>query len=169
MSPKPLRALLVLLNLFLLASKAYYYAALKSAPTWLTPMSPRNNNNNNNNNDNTVDCAVLFRNDRQARETARNWKPNFKKTEIRLLSAIFEQNCSLLHQIYQFPSEAASSSEAAFPLAFILIVNSRPWQIMNLFELIFWPQNLYCVTYDEKSSETIKQLVSVSRIVRLDL
>ncbi len=58
-----------------------------------------------------------------------------------------------------FPSAPLSREESQFPLAFVIILHNDLQQALHLLQSIYWPQNLYCVTYDEKSDNVVKNFV----------
>ena len=56
-----------------------------------------------------------------------------------------------------------SDEEREFPLAFSLIVHSRPLQVYRLLKAIYRPHNIYCIHPDSKAdSNFIKMFMSIS-------
>ncbi|XP_028619030.1 N-acetyllactosaminide beta-1,6-N-acetylglucosaminyl-transferase isoform X1 [Grammomys surdaster] len=53
-----------------------------------------------------------------------------------------------------------SEEEAAFPLAYIMVIHKDFNTFERLFRAIYMPQNVYCVHVDSKATETFKEAVS---------
>lgn len=51
-----------------------------------------------------------------------------------------------------------SGEEWSFPLAFAMNVHSNPQQIIRLLRVIYRPHNLYCIHYDQKTSDAVKKV-----------
>ena len=49
--------------------------------------------------------------------------------------------------------------EREFPLAFSLNVYNSPYQILRFLKVIYRPHNVYCIHYDQKSSDYFKKLI----------
>lgn len=52
-----------------------------------------------------------------------------------------------------------SEEEAAFPLAYIMVIHKDFNTFERLFRAIYMPQNVYCVHVDSKATETLKEAV----------
>lgn len=51
-----------------------------------------------------------------------------------------------------------TKDEADFPLAFTMLVHDSTFQVFRLLKVIYRPHNIYCIHYDNRSSEDMKLL-----------
>ena len=51
-----------------------------------------------------------------------------------------------------------TKDEAEFPLAFTMLVHDSTFQVFRLLKVIYRPHNIYCIHYDNRSSEDMKLL-----------
>ncbi|XP_002737587.1 N-acetyllactosaminide beta-1,6-N-acetylglucosaminyl-transferase-like [Saccoglossus kowalevskii] len=59
----------------------------------------------------------------------------------------------------KYPIKALSDEEAAYPIAYSILVHEDAAQIERLFRAIYMPQNFYCFHIDKKASDNFKQAV----------
>ena len=52
-----------------------------------------------------------------------------------------------------------TKEELEFPLAFLMTVHDSPQQIFRLLKVIYRPHNLYCLHYDIKTGDKMKNIV----------
>uniref|UniRef100_A0A2D4N5S8 Beta-1,3-galactosyl-O-glycosyl-glycoprotein beta-1,6-N-acetylglucosaminyltransferase 4 n=1 Tax=Micrurus spixii TaxID=129469 RepID=A0A2D4N5S8_9SAUR len=66
-------------------------------------------------------------------------------------------NCQEYRTIREYHLKAVSPEEEEFPLAYSLVVHKDAIMVERLIHTIYSSQNVYCIHYDQKSSETFKQ------------
>ena len=104
--------------------------------------------------DSVFQCSKLFRNDSENdSHSSTNWIPN--KTYSDEFMVNMTSDCALLREKFCFPTLPLSAEEAKFPLAFSIIVYNDMEQFLRMFQSVYWPQNLYCITYDTKSNSAV--------------
>lgn len=59
-----------------------------------------------------------------------------------------------------YPTEPNSKEEAEFPLAFSISMHGNVEQMERLLRLIYWPQNLYCIHVDKRSSNFTHEAIN---------
>ncbi|XP_051875914.1 beta-1,3-galactosyl-O-glycosyl-glycoprotein beta-1,6-N-acetylglucosaminyltransferase 4-like isoform X2 [Pristis pectinata] len=69
---------------------------------------------------------------------------------------LMTSNCAqyLHHRAYH--NNLTSEEEQEYPLAFSLVVHKDAVMVERLLKMIYMPQNIYCVHYDQKSSKSFK-------------
>lgn len=90
-------------------------------------------------------------------EKARNWTIPFPHTDESIADLL--SDCSRFREIAHFPTKPSSKSEADFPLAYVFLGARNAAQTVRVFRSIYRPQNAYCITYDNKSSEAYKNAI----------
>jgi hypothetical protein len=68
-------------------------------------------------------------------------------------------NCPNFKKVFSFPENAMTKEEADFPLAYALIVFKNAEQVIRMLSAFYWPQNLYCLSYDTKSSQVFRTIM----------
>ena len=53
-----------------------------------------------------------------------------------------------------------TKDEIDFPLAFAMLIHDSTFQVFRLLKVIYRPHNIYCIHYDNRSSEDMKLLVN---------
>ncbi|XP_013916463.1 PREDICTED: beta-1,3-galactosyl-O-glycosyl-glycoprotein beta-1,6-N-acetylglucosaminyltransferase 4 [Thamnophis sirtalis] len=66
-------------------------------------------------------------------------------------------NCQQYRRIREYHLKAVSPEEEEFPLAYSLVVHKNAIMVERLIHTIYSSQNVYCIHYDQKSSDTFKQ------------
>lgn len=69
---------------------------------------------------------------------------------------LMTSNCT--QYLYQrgYHNNVASHEEQEYPLAFSLVVHREAIMVERLLRMIYLPQNIYCIHYDQKSSKSFK-------------
>ncbi|XP_062905331.1 beta-1,3-galactosyl-O-glycosyl-glycoprotein beta-1,6-N-acetylglucosaminyltransferase 4-like [Mobula hypostoma] len=69
---------------------------------------------------------------------------------------LMTSNCVqyLQHRGYHY--KLTSKEEQEYPLAFSLVVHKDAIMVERLLKMIYMPQNIYCIHYDQKSSKSFK-------------
>jgi hypothetical protein len=100
----------------------------------------------------------LFKSEPSASKAAKDWiyVSNFTNEQNLL---VLLDNCSNFKEHFSFPDKAMTQEEADFPLAFSLIVYKNAEQVIRMLSAFYWPQNLYCLSYDTKSSQVFQMLM----------
>ncbi|XP_063151594.1 beta-1,3-galactosyl-O-glycosyl-glycoprotein beta-1,6-N-acetylglucosaminyltransferase 4 [Candoia aspera] len=65
-------------------------------------------------------------------------------------------NCQVYRTIREYHLKAVSPKEEEFPLAYSLVVHKDAIMVERLIHTIYSSQNVYCIHYDQKSSNTFK-------------
>ncbi|KAH0513751.1 N-acetyllactosaminide beta-1,6-N-acetylglucosaminyl-transferase, isoform C [Microtus ochrogaster] len=68
-------------------------------------------------------------------------------------------SCQLYQTQSHYITRPLSEEEAAFPLAYVMVIHKDFNTFERLFRAIYTPQNVYCVHVDKKASETFKDAV----------
>uniref|UniRef100_A0A914WNE7 Uncharacterized protein n=1 Tax=Plectus sambesii TaxID=2011161 RepID=A0A914WNE7_9BILA len=90
-------------------------------------------------------------------QIAKNWTyPSISDDEMLYLTS---GNCSLLKKRIHFPTEPLTEEERNFPLAYGIVVYTNAEQVVRMLSAFYWPQNLYCITYDLKAKLIFKQIM----------
>ncbi|XP_034297029.1 beta-1,3-galactosyl-O-glycosyl-glycoprotein beta-1,6-N-acetylglucosaminyltransferase 4 [Pantherophis guttatus] len=66
-------------------------------------------------------------------------------------------NCQEYRTIREYHLKAVSPEEEEFPVAYSLVVHKDAIMVERLIHTIYSSQNVYCIHYDQKSSDTFKQ------------
>lgn len=66
-------------------------------------------------------------------------------------------NCQEYRTMREYHLKAVSPEEEEFPLAYSLVVHKDAIMVERLIHTIYSTQNVYCIHYDQKSSNTFKQ------------
>lgn len=69
-------------------------------------------------------------------------------------------SCSDLQDYWSFPNKPGSVDEEKFPLAYVFLGQKNLFQTLSLFRSIYWSQNIYCLNWDAKSSDSYQNLLS---------
>ncbi len=69
-------------------------------------------------------------------------------------------DCDVYRAALAYPEFPASSEEAAFPIAYTIVVHQGAWQIQKLLRAIYEPQNFYCIHVDLKADERFFRAMS---------
>ena len=64
------------------------------------------------------------------------------------------RNCSYVKELFVNEFHV-SLVEKNFPLAFLMTIHERPWQIVRLLATIYRPHNVYCIHVDGKASSLL--------------
>ncbi|CAK5112974.1 unnamed protein product [Meloidogyne enterolobii] len=64
--------------------------------------------------------------------------------------------CTRLKEKFPFIDEPLSEEEKEFPLAYGILVYKSAFQVYMMMSAIYHPQNIYCVSIDEKSTKEFK-------------
>ncbi|CAK5112979.1 unnamed protein product [Meloidogyne enterolobii] len=64
--------------------------------------------------------------------------------------------CTRLKEKFPFIDEPLSEEEKKFPLAYGILVYKSAFQVYMMMSAIYHPQNIYCVSIDEKSTKEFK-------------
>uniref|UniRef100_A0A914VEN7 Uncharacterized protein n=1 Tax=Plectus sambesii TaxID=2011161 RepID=A0A914VEN7_9BILA len=104
-------------------------------------------------------CDAVVRGEENAVRIAKKWQ---YQSEFKNASQLLDlmDDCSTFKSRFSFPSVTLSAEEADFPLAYGLIVYKNPEQVVRMLSSIYWPQNLYCITYDTKSTQLFKDILN---------
>ncbi|KAI6215786.1 hypothetical protein M3Y94_00425700 [Aphelenchoides besseyi] len=86
---------------------------------------------------------------------ARNWEFDDESFIERQVGK--ERRCSSIIEKFAFLEEPLSAEEAAYPLAYGMIVYKNPAQVYYSLSAIYQPQNAYCIAVDGKSTPEFKQ------------
>ncbi len=114
--------------------------------------------NGSQNENRNVTCELINSGDETALSIAKNLEYRSNYNDDYLLN-LTSNNCAELRKHFYFPTEALTDEELNFPLGFALIVYGNAEQVIRMLSSIYWPQNLYCLTYDAKSSNIFKQIM----------
>ncbi|CAK5045656.1 unnamed protein product [Meloidogyne enterolobii] len=78
----------------------------------------------------------------------------YKLTNMKLV--ILFLRCTRLKEKFPFIDEPLSEEEKEFPLAYGILVYKSAFQVYMMMSAIYHPQNIYCVSIDEKSTKEFK-------------
>ena len=103
------------------------------------------------------DCEKLMAGDkaetRRIEAASKQWKNALTDT------LFLKQTQSCFHLRKLFNNNLYNTvPEQRFPLAFIFVVNNSPQQVFRLLNLLYRPQNTFCIHYDVKSSQIVRQM-----------
>lgn len=108
-----------------------------------------------------LDCDALlsgsYSNADTVLKTGENWTSPcaLSDTGVKWLTSNctrFKNSFPFWSDLYKNPNETTD-----YPLAFVIIGAQSVEQIVRLFQMIYHPNNLYCITYDNKTSLDFKQ------------
>ncbi|KAK6492451.1 beta-1,3-galactosyl-O-glycosyl-glycoprotein beta-1,6-N-acetylglucosaminyltransferase 4-like [Huso huso] len=68
-------------------------------------------------------------------------------------------DCQRYIKLRQYSEKSVSDEERQFPLAYSLVVHKHSGMFERLLHTIYMPQNVYCIHYDQKSSQSFKAAV----------
>ncbi len=105
-------------------------------------------------------CAQLFEGNRNALQSAKLWTPKENISDGWILQNFANNNCQQLLRTFHFPTAPLTPEEADYPIAFVLIVHRNAFQFIRLLQAIFWPQNIYCITYDNRTDLEFKNAIT---------
>nr|CAD2170782.1 unnamed protein product [Meloidogyne enterolobii] len=69
------------------------------------------------------------------------------------------QRCTRLKEMFPFINEPLSEEEREFPLAYGILVYKSAFQVYMMMSAIYQPQNIYCISIDEKASKEFKDSI----------
>lgn len=107
-----------------------------------------------------LDCHGVFAGNKSAIEVAKNWTSPCTFSDESMMN--ITSSCSEFKKDFPFywprPSQTnGAESESKYPLAFVIMVAQNAEQIVRLFQSIYRPWNLYCLTYDNDTSYQFQQ------------
>src|SRR5207249_1640277 len=94
-------------------------------------------------------CQAIFKSNLEAIQSAKNRSKLLERDYD--LWKIFA-NCENVKNRNYYPTEPGSEEEAAFPLAYDILVDEDLEQMEVLLNSIYAPQNFYCLHIDLKAS-----------------
>ena len=110
----------------------------------------------------STNCSALVAQDQNAIRTVQAELRHWESTESEEDFYHKVANCTLVREDFDI-LYYVSDEEHQFPLAFVMIVHSRPQQVYRLLRAIYRPHNLYCIHPDAKSdSSFIKMFHHIS-------
>ena len=105
-------------------------------------------------------CSLLFQRDAKEIERVidRNRLRKSPQYERELNDQLSFGDCTTIRS--EFMNNLYSTREELdFPLAFAMTIHENPQQILRLLKVIYRPHNLYCLHYDQKSSNLFKKVI----------
>lgn len=103
-----------------------------------------------------MDCQALFNSDNETIDRAKNWSAPcvFNDSTMMMLTS----ECSDLRRNFPFywPLQSPNKINNEYALAFVVTVAKNSEQVVRLFQTIYRPWNLYCLTYDNHTSLSFK-------------
>jgi hypothetical protein len=105
-----------------------------------------------------LNCRKLFSGDTKALRKAANWLSPciFSDAEAMRITT----KCQTLRDEYPFWNEfykAPNDDDEDYPLAYVFLGAKGGEQTIRLLQAVYHPRNIYCMTYDNKSSDEFKQ------------
>ncbi|KAM8967582.1 N-acetyllactosaminide beta-1,6-N-acetylglucosaminyl-transferase-like isoform 2-T2 [Pelodytes ibericus] len=85
-------------------------------------------------------------------------------SEASLITSLERHNCEDYITQNHYITSPLSEEEAAFPLAYIMVVHKEFHTFERLFRAVYMPQNIYCIHVDVKASSDFLQ--AVERLVK---
>ena len=135
------------------ACDACKYVDVQSFKSWnqgvvtlMEPVIPRN-------------CEALFNGDQKEFDRVASANQNWDHSVYNhKFNELFDtEDCSTIRTEFE-GNFYISDEELSFPLAFSMNVHDNPQQIVRFLKVIYRPQNVYCIHYDQKSNDTFKNV-----------
>ena len=107
----------------------------------------------------TPNCTLLFEGSECEVERVQNGSHILSRKDNVSMNFMkwTEDNCTQYKQKLE-NNVYTTKEEVTFPLAFALIVHDSPSQVFRLLKVLYRPHNIYCIHYDNKSSQDTKHL-----------
>ncbi|NXO04444.1 GCNT4 acetylglucosaminyltransferase, partial [Rhinopomastus cyanomelas] len=103
-----------------------------------------------------INCSSLYEQD--PHETGKSLE--IRKKEIIDLSdddvIAMTSTCSVYHSLRKYHLKPVSPEEESFPIAYSLVVHKDAVMVERLIYSLYSHQNIYCIHYDQKASESFK-------------
>lgn len=111
---------------------------------------------------NELNCSKIINGDQEATKKAIDVNAALKKKGFYLSENIYlnlTTDCQKFKVFRKYVSVPMSKEEEDFPIAYSMVIHDNIEMFERLFRTIYFPQNVYCVHVDEKSSAQFKEAV----------
>ncbi|XP_033845735.1 beta-1,3-galactosyl-O-glycosyl-glycoprotein beta-1,6-N-acetylglucosaminyltransferase 4-like [Periophthalmus magnuspinnatus] len=103
-----------------------------------------------------VDCSAIYDMDPVEVGRALLQKKQLMEEELDEGLTNFTSNCDVFLKSRGYNDVCVTQQEKHFPLAYSLVVHKDAWMVERLIKALYTPNNIFCIHYDEKSSEKFR-------------